>query len=116
MADPISSNRARAWTAVLLGLLGVLTLPAAIEVARRSKRVALLDASYAIPLAFVLGLLAVVMARRARHNLRWLRMREGGTSVASIAVIVGAVAVCLALTAALSVGFYELVLLYQHSR
>ena len=102
--------------ALLLALAGILTLPAAIEVARRSKRVALLDASYAIPLAFVLGLLAVVMARRARHNLRWLRLGEGGTAVASIAVIVGAVAVCLALTAALSVGFYELVLLYQHSR
>jgi hypothetical protein len=31
-------------------------------------------------------------------------------------VIVGMVALCLAVTAALSVGFYELVLLYQHSR
>jgi len=56
------------------------------------------------------------MARRARENLRWLRLREGGTAVASTAVIVGALAVCLALTAALSIGFYELVLVYQHSR
>jgi hypothetical protein len=100
----------------LLGLLGILTMPAAIEITRRSKRVELLDASYAIPLAFVLGLVALVMARRARHNLRWLRLREGGTGVASTAVILGTLAVCLALTAALSVGFYELVLLYQHSR
>jgi hypothetical protein len=95
---------------------GLLTLPAAIEVARRSKRIALLDAGYAIPLAFVLGLVALVMARRARENLRWLSVREGGTGVASISVIVGALAVCLALTAALSIGFYELVLVYQHSR
>jgi hypothetical protein len=112
----MSSNRVRCWTAVLLGLLGILTMPAAIEITRRSKRVELLDASYAIPLAFVLGLVALVMARRARHNLRWLRLREGGTGVASTAVILGTLAVCLALTAALSVGFYELVLLYQHSR
>jgi len=91
-------------------------MPAAVEVARRSKRVGLLDASYAIPLAFLLGVLAVVMALRARHNLRWLRLREEGTGVASTAVIVGALAVCLALTSALSVGFYELVLVYQHSR
>jgi len=116
VAGPTSSSRRRAWVALVLGLGGLLTLPAAVEVARRSKRVALLDASYAIPLAFLLGLLAIGMARRARHNLRWLRLREGGTGVASTAVIVGAVAVCLAVTAALAVGFYELILLYQHSR
>jgi len=102
--------------ALLLGLAGVLTMPAAVEVSRRSTRVGLLDASYAIPLAFLLGLVGLVMARRARHNLRWLRLREGGTGVASAAVIIGLVAVCLALTAALSVAFYGLVVLYQHSR
>ena len=72
--------------------------------------------SYAIPVAFLLGLVAAVMARRARKNLRWLRLREGGTGVASAAVVLSILAVCVALTAALSVGFYELVLLYQHSR
>jgi hypothetical protein len=102
--------------ALLLGLAGLLALPAAIEVSRRSSRVDLLDAGYSIPLAFLLGLIAVVMAGRARENLRWLRLTDGGTAVASTAVIVGALAVCLALTAALSVGFYELVLVYQHSR
>jgi hypothetical protein len=102
--------------ALLLGLAGLLALPAAIEVSRRSPRVDLLDAAYGIPLAFLLGVIAVVMARRARENLRWLRLRDGGTAVASTAVIVGALAVCLALTAALSIGFYELVLVYQHSR
>jgi hypothetical protein len=100
----------------VLGLLGILAMPAAIEVSRRSKRVELLDASYAIPLAFLLGTVALVMAQRARHNLRWLRVREGGTGVASAAVVISLIAVCLALTAALSVGFYGLVLLYQHSR
>ncbi len=100
----------------MLGLLGVLTIPAAIEMTRRSKRVELLDASYAIPLAFALGLVALVMARRARQNLRWLRLREGGTGVASAAVVLGLIAVCLAVTAALSVAFYGLVVLYQHSR
>jgi Ca2+/Na+ antiporter len=91
-------------------------MPAAIELTRRSKRVELLDASYAIPVAFVVGLVALVMARRARQNLRWLRVREGGTSVASAAVVLGLIAVCLAVTAALSVGFYGLFVLYQHSR
>ena len=100
----------------MLALLGLVTLPAAVEVSRRSTRIGLLDAGYAIPLAFLLGLVALIMARRARDNLRWLRLREGGTGVASAAIILGAVTVCLALTAALSIGFYELVLAYQHSR
>jgi len=102
--------------ALLLGLVSLLTLPAGVEVSRRSKQVGLLDVSYAIPVAFLLGLVAAVMARRARKNLLWLRLREGGTGVASAAVVLGILAVCVALTAALSVGFYELVLLYQHSR
>lgn len=109
----VGSARARAWVALFLGLAGLVTLPAAIEAARRSTRIVLLDAAYAIPLAFVLGLVAVTMARRAKENLRWFSLRDGGTGVASAALIVGLVAVCLALTAALSIGFYELVLLYQ---
>ena len=91
-------------------------MPAAIEVAARSTRIGLLDAAYAIPVAFLLGLVALIMARRARRNLHWLQLREGGTGVASAALLVAAVTVCLALAAALSVGFYGLVVLYQHSR
>ena len=109
-------GRGRAWLALLLGLAGLLTLPVAVEVTRRSGRLALLDAGFAIPLALVLSLVALIMARRARENLRWFSLRDGATGLASAAVIVGLVGLCLALTAALSVGFYELVLLYQRSR
>jgi hypothetical protein len=91
-------------------------MPAAVELARRSKRVELLDAAYAVPLAFLLGLAAVVMARRAKRNLEWLRLRETGTGVASAGIVLGMVALCLAVASALSVGFYELILLYQRSR
>jgi hypothetical protein len=101
---------------LLVGLLGLLTLPAAVEASRRSARIGLLDAGYAIPLAFLLGLIGLVMGRRARNNLRWLSLRKAGTGVASTAVIVAAVTLCLALTAALSIAFYELFLVYQHSR
>ncbi len=111
-----AKSRTRAWVALVLGLAGLAVLPAAIEVARRSKRVSLLDAGYAIPLAFLLGLVAVVMARRAKRNLRWLQLREGRTAIATLAVLVGAFTVCLSLAAALSVGFYGLFLVYQHSR
>ena len=116
MADRIASSSRRAWVALLLGVAGILVLPAAIEVSRRSKAVGLLDTAYTIPLAFVLALVSLVMARRARHNLRWLRVREGGTAVAQTAVVVGTLGLLLAIVAALSVGFYGLVVVYQHSR
>jgi hypothetical protein len=102
--------------ALLLGIAAILVMPAAIEVSRRSKTVSLLDTAYAIPLAFALALVSVVMARRARHNLRWLRVREGGTAVAQTAVLVGTLGLLLAVVAALSVGFYGLVVVYQHSQ
>ena len=99
-----------------MGLAGLLTLPAAIEISRRSKRIDLLQAGYAIPLAFLLGLVSLVMARRAKKNLEWLQLREEGTGIATIAVVVGAIAFCVAIAAALAVGFYGLVVVYQHSR
>jgi hypothetical protein len=116
VADRIASSSRRAWVALLLGVVGIGVLPAAIEVSRRSRTVGLLDTAYAIPLAFLLALVSLVMARRARHNLRWLRVREGGTAVAQTAVAVGTLGLCLAVAAALSVGFYGLVVVYQHSR
>ena len=41
---------------------------------------------------------------------------KGGVGKSTSAVILATVVLCLALTAALSIGFYELVLVYQHSR
>lgn len=102
--------------ALVLALAAIATLPVAMEVASRSKRITLLDTAYAIPAAFVLALVALLMARRARRNLRWLQLREGGTGVATTALVVAAIALCITIAAALSVGFYGLVLLYQHSR
>jgi hypothetical protein len=113
---PTRSSSARAWLAIALGLAGVLTLPAAIDVTRRSQRIVLMDAAYAVPLAFLLGLVALVMAKRARDNLRWLRLRESGTVAARIGIILGLLAVCLAVTAALSVAFYEAWLVYERHR
>ena len=89
-------------------------MPAAIAVWREWHRIALLDTSYAVPFAFVLGVLAAGMARRAKRNIRWLGLDEGGLGVARAGVILGVLAVSLALMAALSVGFYEAVQYYQN--
>jgi peptidoglycan/LPS O-acetylase OafA/YrhL len=112
--SPLASSRARAWTSVVLGLAAALTMPAAVAVARQSARISLMDAAYAIPLGFLLGVLATGMARRAKRNLQWLRLDGRGTSVASTGIILGVLGLALALMCALSVGVYEGVLYYQH--
>jgi len=98
----------------VLGIAGVVTMPVAVILAHRSHRFGILDASYAVPVAFVLGMLAVGMASRAKKNLAWLRLDGGGTGVASAGVVLGVLALSLALMAALSVGFYEAIRYYQH--
>jgi hypothetical protein len=112
--DPYASSRRRAWTGLVLGLAGVLVMPGAVVVARQSQRVGLMDAAYGVPVAFVLGVLALGMGRRAKRNLAWLRLEKGGTGIASTAAVLGLLALALAVTAALSVGFYEAVLYYEH--
>ena len=107
------SSRRRAWAAFVLGLAGVATMPAALALAKAWHRIALLDTAFAIPLAFVLGVVAAGMAGRAKRNIRWLGLDDRGAAVASAAFILGILAVSLALMAALSVGFYEAVQYYQ---
>lgn len=97
----------------MLGLAGVATMPGALAVWRESHRIALLDTAFAVPPAFVLGVLAVGMATRAKRNIAWLSLDDRGGGVASAGVILGILAVSLALMAALSVGFYEAVQYYQ---
>jgi hypothetical protein len=96
---------------VILGLLAVGALPGAIAASRFSTRFELLDASAAIPVAAVLGLLAILSAGRARRSVRSLR--PGGETVATLAKVLGLLGMCLALTASISVGFYELLVKFQ---
>jgi hypothetical protein len=114
MAHPVESSKRRAWLAVVLGVAGILTMPAAVILARQSERFALIDAAFAIPVAFILGALSFGMATRARRNLAWLRLDGRASRTASAGVILGGVALSIALMAALSVGFYEAVVYYQH--
>ena len=111
--NPWVSSRTRAWVALVLGLAGILTMPAAIIVARQSSRVELIDAAYGVPVGFVVGVVATVMARRSQRNLDWLRLDGRGSGVARVALALGILGIALAVTCALSVGVYEGVLYYQ---
>jgi hypothetical protein len=101
-----SSRRGPAWASVLLGLLGLATLPAAIAVTERVDGLSLVEAGFAIPAAILFALGAVVIGRRVRRRSRQTLADLPGTRVARIGRLLGYVGLYLALTAALAVGFY----------
>ena len=66
----MTSSRGPARLAVLAGTLAVLAIPAAVAVAQVRTDIVLLRSLYAgVPIAFVLGLIALVASRRARSAL-----------------------------------------------
>jgi hypothetical protein len=92
---------------VLLGLLSVACIPAAIAAAHFTS-VDLIQAGYAVPPAFVLGLLAILVARAARRRSERTIGRVGGMRMARVGRILGAVGIYLALAGALALGVYQL--------
>ena len=92
---------------MLLGLLSCATLPAAVAVTRYT-RFTLLEAGWAIPLAFVLGVLALQAVRAARRRTERTIGRIGGARTTRIGRILGGLGVYTAVTAALAVGAFEL--------
>lgn len=101
-----SSKSAR--TAVALGAVAVLAIPAALAVAAFSSKVDLLRAVYvAVPVAFVLGLAAWSAYRRARAKLEQ-RVRRPGERVVRLARLLAFTGIYLAVTGGLALGFYGL--------
>jgi len=88
----------------------VLAVPAAVALAWRTAGVGLLDASFAIPLAAVCGLVALLFVRGARGRIRWTLERAGGAGRIRLGRILAAAGICVALSASIAVGFYELLL------
>jgi hypothetical protein len=97
---------ASARLSVLVGLLAVATMPAAIA-ATRWSRYELLHAGYAIPAGALLGILAILLARRARSRLAPTLGHPKGTRTARVGRLLGLLGFLLALTAAGSLAVYE---------
>lgn len=97
-----------ARASVLVGLLAVATMPAAILATRWSRDYELLQAGYAIPLAALLGLSAVALARRARARLAPTLGHAKGTRTAQLGRLLGLLGFLLALTGAGSLAVYWL--------
>jgi steroid 5-alpha reductase family enzyme len=95
---------------VLLGLVSVLALPAAVVLSRQSASIGLLDAAWAIPVAALSGIAALLSARGARGDLRLSLERAGGEGRIRLARYLAVAGLSIAAAAAISVGFYELLL------
>jgi hypothetical protein len=109
-----SSSNGRAVASVVLALLGVLALPAAVALTERSKRVDLLDAAFAIPVAAALGIAALALAVGARRKAEWTLGRAGGSGAARAGRALAVLAICFAVAGAIAVGWYA-ALTHWHS-
>jgi hypothetical protein len=113
MAAPTSSSnnelRRRnpaAGFSVVLGVLAVLAIPVAILVTDVRNDLRLLHAGVAVPVAAILGIVAIRLARRARTRVERTLGRAGGAVSARLGRIFGWLGLYLALIGAIALGFY----------
>ena len=103
-----SSGNGRAVGAVAVGLLSAATMPIAILATRYSGSYELLHAGFAIPVAVVLGMLALWLARDAlRHDDARLG-RAGGRGAARLGRALGVLGIALAATGVVALAVYGL--------
>ena len=96
-----------AWGSVAAGAASVLTLPVAVYATRFSSSYDLLHASFAIPVAVILGLAALALARRSRKQSA-LSLGHGSGGTATAGRVLGIVGLCLAASALVALGVYGL--------
>jgi hypothetical protein len=95
-----------AWGAIALGVLAVAALPLAVFATRYSESYDLLHAGFAIPLAVVLGVGAVIGARRARRRQALSLRGEEAIRGAALAWGLGVAGIALAASAAVALVVY----------
>jgi hypothetical protein len=112
LAARTASSNGPARASLLVGLLAAALLPATVAVAELSDLLDLYEAVVAAPAAFVLGVLAIWLARRGRRRFERTIGRVGGARVAHVGRWLGILAVCLAIAGGIAIGFYELLTRY----
>jgi hypothetical protein len=113
LAAPTRSSNPAATAALAAGLLAVAALPAAIALAQLSARFKLTQAAVGAPVAALLGVAALLLARRAARRAERTLGRTGGLGVARVGRVLGVVGLCLAASGAIAIGFYGLLFHYQ---
>jgi hypothetical protein len=105
-----------AWGSFLAGLGSVVSLPVAVYLTRFSDTYELIHAGLAIPLAALLGVVAIAIARRSRRSgaVSLAAARERSRLVTAGRVL-GTVGLCMAASAVVALAVYG-VLEYVGSR
>jgi hypothetical protein len=113
---PVRSSRPnhRASFALLAALCGVLVVPAAVLLSRQTGKIHLLDAVWAIPIGMALSVGALLVARGAHGRIRRTLERAGGAGRLRATRWLAVAGICVALSAAIAVGFYELLVRLEH--
>ena len=91
----------------MLGVLGVLAVPVAVAATRYSAEARLLDAAWAIPVAALFSVAALLVVRGLSGHVRVSVAPSPAVRLGRLLAIAG---VCVTLSAAIAVGFYEILL------
>ena len=83
-------------------------LPLAVYATRFSGSYELLHAGWAIPVAVVLGLVAIALARRSRVQAAVSLAASHGGGVAGVGRVLGLLGLCIAAAALVALGVYGL--------
>jgi hypothetical protein len=92
----------------VLGLLGLAVIPAAVGATQLRGDLRLILAGLAVPVAAVLAIASIRLARRARRRLERTIGRAGGERTARAGRVLGWLALYLALTASISLAVYSI--------
>jgi hypothetical protein len=106
-----SSARVRndaARASLACALLGLLLPVAGYVAARQFKDVTIVQGTEATCGSALLGLLAVLLARKAQFTIERTLGRVGGAGLARAGKLLGLLSLCIGLTAGLALGFYAL--------
>lgn len=99
---------------MLCGLVSTAAIPVAVELTRKIPGAALLDAVWAIPVAAVAAVAAILFARGASGAIARTLEQAGGAGRLRIARVLFVTGICLALSSSLAVGLYEFLLWKEH--
>ena len=101
-----TSGNGRAVAALLVGLVATATMPVAILATRYSGSYELLHAGFAIPVAVVLGGVAIGLGRGALRHDDVRLGRAGGRGSARVGRALGVLGIALAATCAVALAVY----------
>lgn len=97
-----------AWGSLVAGLASTVTLPLAIYLTRFSDSYELVHAGFGIPLAIVLGVVSLHLARRAERARTVLLRGSGRSWPARLGRTLGVIGLSLAAAGIVALGVYAL--------